>query len=158
MNARKNRLRSLGRVGLLCLIAGSVDAYGYMSLGHVFAANMTGNTVLLAIAAVRGEIGEAVKFIATLCAFAAGALLGAFINRAFRRIYLPLLLGAWLLLLAAIAPLPSASAVALIASIMGLQAVSVSRFGPASIQTVVITSPLVRLAGGKALAPKPEKV
>ena len=35
----------------LCLTAGIVDVIGYLSLGHVFTANMTGNIVLLGIAA-----------------------------------------------------------------------------------------------------------
>jgi uncharacterized membrane protein YoaK (UPF0700 family) len=50
MAARESGMRLLGRVGLLCLIAGLVDAYAYVSLGHIFAANMSGNIVLLAAA------------------------------------------------------------------------------------------------------------
>ena len=34
---------------LLCLTAGIVDVIGYLSIGHVFTANMTGNIVLLGL-------------------------------------------------------------------------------------------------------------
>ncbi len=37
-------------LSLLCLTAGIVDVIGYLSLGHVFTANMTGNIVLLGLA------------------------------------------------------------------------------------------------------------
>jgi uncharacterized membrane protein YoaK (UPF0700 family) len=40
---------------LLACVAGSVDAVSYMSLGHVFTANMTGNTVLLGLALGQAE-------------------------------------------------------------------------------------------------------
>ncbi len=45
----QKRLRDAMLVGLGCT-AGCVDAISYLKLGHVFTANMTGNTVLLGIA------------------------------------------------------------------------------------------------------------
>ena len=47
--------RLFSRAALLCLIAGYVDIIGYIDLGGVFAANMTGNSVLLVLAMARGE-------------------------------------------------------------------------------------------------------
>jgi Protein of unknown function (DUF1275) len=41
--------RVTGSILLLVGIAGCFDAIGYLGLGHVFTANMTGNTVLLAL-------------------------------------------------------------------------------------------------------------
>ena len=35
---------------LLCMTSGIVDVIGYIGLGHVFTANMTGNIVLLGLA------------------------------------------------------------------------------------------------------------
>ena len=35
---------------VLCVTAGIVDVIGYLSLGHIFTANMTGNIVLLGLA------------------------------------------------------------------------------------------------------------
>ena len=138
---------SLARVGLLCLVAGMVDAYGYMTLGHVFAANMTGNTVLLAIAAVRGELASSMSYVLTLCAFAAGSVFGAVLKRASGRAYVPLLLAALLLAATGLAA-PGRAMLGAIAIVMGLQATSVSKFGATSLQTIVITGPIVRLAEG----------
>jgi len=142
MAARESGMRLLGRVGLLCLIAGLVDAYAYVSLGHIFAANMTGNTVLLAVNAVRGG-GETRDFIVTLGAFALGTIVGSGRKRATGRANAPLLLIA-----AATVPLSRLPMLAMLAATMGLQAATVSQFGPTSIQTVVITTPIARLAEG----------
>src|SRR5947209_4569301 len=43
----------------LAFSAGGVDAAVYLGLGHAFPANMTGNTVLIAIAVARGGGGDA---------------------------------------------------------------------------------------------------
>lgn len=148
MRRRQNVKWSLARVGLLCLVAGMVDAYGYMTLGHVFAANMTGNTVLLAIAAVGGELAASVNYVLTLCSFAAGAVFGAVLKRASGRAYVPLLLAALLLAALGLAAPGRLGMLGTIAVVMGLQAASVSKFGATTLQTVVITGPIVRLAEG----------
>lgn len=57
----------------LTLIAGVVDALGYLFLGRVFVANMTGNLVLFAIALAQGHIAHAVRSIAALAGFMVGA-------------------------------------------------------------------------------------
>ncbi len=58
----------------LTLAAGSLDALGYFNLGHVFVANMTGNVVLLAIAVVGGDAGQATRSMWALVGFLLGAL------------------------------------------------------------------------------------
>lgn len=66
------------RIILISLAAGSIDASSYLGLGHVFVANMTGNTVLLALA-LGGE-GSGLSVLrngVSLVAFAIGALAGA---------------------------------------------------------------------------------
>jgi len=148
MRMRQNVMWSLARVGLLCLVAGMVDAYGYMTLGHVFAANMTGNTVLLAITAVEGELAASVNYVLTICAFTSGAVLGAVLRRASGRPYVPLLLAAFLLAAISLGALNRQAMLGLIAIVMGLQAASISKFGATSLQTIVITGPIVRLAEG----------
>jgi uncharacterized membrane protein YoaK (UPF0700 family) len=57
--------------------AGSVDAITYLT-AHVFTANMTGNTVLLGIAAAQGRAEPVVSSILALVAFIGGVILGAF--------------------------------------------------------------------------------
>src|SRR4051794_24577031 len=63
---------------LVCLtvVTGLVDAFSYLSLGHVFVANMTGNGVFLGFAlAGIGEISVVASLVAVL-AFAVGATVG----------------------------------------------------------------------------------
>ena len=63
---------------LVCLtvVTGLVDAFSYLSLGHVFVANMTGNVVFLGFAlAGIGEISVVASLVAVL-AFALGATAG----------------------------------------------------------------------------------
>ena len=61
---------------VLTVVTGLVDAFSYLSLGHVFVANMTGNVVFagFAIAGVGGFSLAAT--VVALAAFAGGALLG----------------------------------------------------------------------------------
>jgi uncharacterized membrane protein YoaK (UPF0700 family) len=66
---------------LLTLVTGFVDAYSYLSLGHVFVANMTGNVVFSGFA-IAGTPGfSLVASLTALAAFAVGALLGGRVSR-----------------------------------------------------------------------------
>jgi len=73
------------RTTMIALIAltfstGLIDAVSFISLGHVFTANMTGNIVLLGFA-VGGATGlSAARSGVSLLAFMAGALFGGMIN------------------------------------------------------------------------------
>src|SRR5579864_3039076 len=68
----------LGRTTVLLFTwaAGSVDAITYLT-ARVFTANMTGNAVLLGIAAGRGKGIAAFTSLVALIAFVAGVILGA---------------------------------------------------------------------------------
>jgi uncharacterized membrane protein YoaK (UPF0700 family) len=60
----------------LTVVTGLVDAFSYLTLGHVFVANMTGNVVFLGFA-LAGASGFAVApSLVALAAFALGALAG----------------------------------------------------------------------------------
>jgi uncharacterized membrane protein YoaK (UPF0700 family) len=146
--ARGQFLHSLGQVVLLCIVAGYVDAFGYLTLGHVFAANMTGNTVLLAIAAARGELALSATYVLTLGAFLAGALCAASLKRIVGRAELPLLLAAAVLAVLCATSLDRDASLVLLAASMGLQGAALSRFGASSLHTVVVTGTIVRLAEG----------
>lgn len=137
------------QAALLCGIAGYVDALGYVQLGNVFAANMTGNTVLLSIVLAQGEWARAATYGSTLASFFAGALIASLLKRALPQgAWLPLLFQAALLLAAALAPLDAASELALLALGMGLQGAAVTQFAGTSLYTVVITATICRLASG----------
>ncbi|MBX8636301.1 MAG: DUF1275 family protein [Thermoplasmata archaeon] len=59
----------------LTFVAGSMDAISFIGLGQVFTANMTGNTVLMAIAVGSGKFLAASRSVVALLGFAAGAML-----------------------------------------------------------------------------------
>lgn len=60
----------------LSFAGGTVDAATYLGIGHVFPANMTGNTVLMAIAVVRHGDTELVRAAVALGAFCVGVAVG----------------------------------------------------------------------------------
>jgi uncharacterized membrane protein YoaK (UPF0700 family) len=146
----KSRLAALipppTRAALLCLIAGYVDAIGYIDYDRVFAANMTGNTVLLSISVAEGDWALALTRALTLASFLIGALAAEFIKRAGFRPTLPLLLSGAPLVLVYAVPLDNNWALAALACGMGLQGASVARFADINVQTVVITGTMLKLA------------
>src|SRR5579862_7687787 len=84
-------------------VNGLVDAVSYLALGHVFTANMTGNVVLLGFA-VAGVSGlSAVRSLAALVCFVAGAVFGGRVS--VPQAPAPLIVEAALLLIASIAAL-----------------------------------------------------
>jgi uncharacterized membrane protein YoaK (UPF0700 family) len=148
MSAISQPYRLLLPAALLCIAAGYVDAIGYLALGHVFASNMTGNTVLLAIAAAEGELHLALTYVLTLAAFFLGAIAAVIVKRASGLVYMPLLLAAALLVSAPVTAAWQLAPLLLLATAMGLQGGSISTFGRTNLQTVVITSTLMKLAEG----------
>lgn len=62
---------------ILAWAAGSLDAIGYLGLGHIFTANMTGNTVLLGLALGEGQGVAALRSVVALGGFALGVATGA---------------------------------------------------------------------------------
>ncbi|MFI9610477.1 YoaK family protein [Streptomyces sp. NPDC052023] len=60
----------------LTVVTGLVDAVSYLSLEHVFVANMTGNVVFLGFALAGAESLSALASVAALAAFLLGALAG----------------------------------------------------------------------------------
>jgi uncharacterized membrane protein YoaK (UPF0700 family) len=136
------------QVALLCSVAGYVDAFGYLKFGHVFAANMTGNSVLLSIAAAEGDLSRVAVYAVTLTAFLAGACVAGLLKHALQRPFVALLIAAFLLVLAQLAAADAASGLVLLSAAMGLQGAALSRFGATTLQTVVITGAMLRLADG----------
>jgi len=64
---------------LLTGAAGYVDAVSYLTLGRVFTANMTGNTVLLGLSVVLGDADGAGRALLALGGFLVGGVGGAWI-------------------------------------------------------------------------------
>ena len=68
---------------LLTVVSACMDAISYLGLGHVFPANMTGNTVLLGIGLATGDHTGALRSATALVAFLVGASsIGASLPRA----------------------------------------------------------------------------
>ena len=81
-------MKNLGREAtrdllMLSIVAGSADAAGFMSAGHVFTSNMTGNLVLLGLACGQGQWSDAIKTLYVLALFAFGVVSGSRIARRF---------------------------------------------------------------------------
>jgi uncharacterized membrane protein YoaK (UPF0700 family) len=67
------------------------DAVGYIAMGGVFAANMTGNTVLAGLALGEGQFETAARRMAPLLTFFPGAMPARLLLRLMHRPAVPLL-------------------------------------------------------------------
>ena len=131
---------------LLCAASGVVDAVGYVHSG-LFAANMTGNTVLTGIALAQRDWPHAIEGALVLVWFFAGAMAGRFLwDAGGARPLLPLCAEAAILALCAFVDLRAAFALGLLAFAMGIQAAAIARFAGTALSTVVVTSTIVKLA------------
>ena len=131
---------------MLTVIAGMADAVGFITMGGVFAANMTGNTVLAGIALAQRDYLGAWQHAASLIAFFVGALLSCLLLRLLRGPTAGLLLEAVLIAVVGFLPVGPEEAVLIVAFAMGLQAAAITQFGGVAVSTVVVTSTLVRTA------------
>lgn len=136
---------------LLSLAAGCIDAIAFINTG-VFPANMTGNTVVLAINLLRPDSTLAIFSALALAGFCGGAALGAWTvhaaGRAWSRRTTTAILAAAVLVLAAtlaiagtgerfLIPVILATSVA-----MGIQSAAVQQLGIAGVATVFMTGTL----------------
>lgn len=138
--------RRAGQLALLTLAAGIADAIGYVTMGGVFAANMTGNTVLTGIAAVERDYAGAWHRFVPLLGFFLGAMVGHLLYRLARTPAPALAVEAMVLALVGLASIDPALAIVIVAGAMGLQASAGARPGPVAVSTVVVTSTIARLA------------
>jgi len=149
---------------MLSLAAGCVDAVGYLGLGQIFVANMTGNTVLLGLAIGQAEAQTALRAVVALAGFVVGVAAGAAIvgpGRA-RAPWPPgvtLALSLELVVLVTFAvgwslagPEPAGGTVypliVLPAVAMGVQSAAVRRLGIPGVATTYITGTLTDLTEG----------
>jgi uncharacterized membrane protein YoaK (UPF0700 family) len=138
--------RDTVRATTLTIIAGIADAVGYITMGGVFAANMTGNTVLAGIAAAQRNYTDAWHHLAPLLAFFAGAMLSRLLLRLSHKPTAGLLVEAALLAVVGFLALDREVAVMIVALAMGVQASAITHFGGSAVSTVVVTSTLARTA------------
>ena len=146
----------------LSLTAGCVDAIGFLALGHVFVANMTGNTVLLGLAIGQWEWGAALRAVTALAGFIGGVAAGATLLHQEREgrdasppnVTLTLALELLVLIAFAVgwiraAPEPAGQATYLLICLsslaMGVQSSAVRRLGIPGVATTYITGTLTNL-------------
>jgi uncharacterized membrane protein YoaK (UPF0700 family) len=134
------------RATILTVIAGIADAVGYMTMGGVFAANMTGNTVLAGIAAAQRNYTDAWHHLAPLLAFFVGAMLSRLLLRLSHKPTAGLLVEAALIAGVGFLPISPEPALLILALAMGVQASAITHFAGNAISTVVVTSTLARTA------------
>jgi uncharacterized membrane protein YoaK (UPF0700 family) len=151
---------------LLTATTGLVDAASYLGLGHVFAANMTGNIVLLGFGIVGGYGLPVIAPLVSLAAFLVGAALGGRLVRARgeqRRSQFTLALTAEASLLAGAAvvagvaetragSVAGAFVIAFLALGMGVRNATVRKLAVSDLTTTVLTMTLTGLAAESSLA------
>jgi uncharacterized membrane protein YoaK (UPF0700 family) len=144
--AAQSLIIPLRRAAVLCLVAGYVDAYGYLALGAVFTANMTGNTVLLGIAGAQLHWARFTTFTITLLAFFFGAVAASAVIRSVGKRPLVLLTVAILLVAAPALNQHQRSELLILTFAMGMQGAALGRFGNVNLNTVVVTGTILRFA------------
>jgi uncharacterized membrane protein YoaK (UPF0700 family) len=143
---------------VLTFVTGLLDAVTYLALGHVFAANQTGNVIVLGFALVgAGQISVSAS-LASFAAFVTGAAFSGWTTPRLQRVTrdwarVMLTLEAALLGIAAVlsalrsSPVSPAILVGIIAFSMGMRNVTLQHLGLGSVSTTVVTSTLANLAG-----------
>ena len=135
----------------LTIVTGLVDAFSYLTLGHVFVANMTGNVVFLAFALAGAHGFSIAASSLALATFAVGSLVGGKLvamitgNRG-RLLTISVLLQVCLVAAATIVRLSTGGAgagqyalIALLAASMGLQNATVRKVAVPDLTTTVLT-------------------
>ncbi|MFJ2755482.1 YoaK family protein [Nocardioides sp. NPDC087217] len=161
----RRRIMSLGPMLVLTFATGVVDAVGYLHLDQVFAGNMTGNVVILGMAAVNGTELRVLGPAVALASFLFGAAVAGRVLRTAAPGWsdrcTALLFGVGLALAVAAAGLSvigadttpelRASMAAVLTLAMGAQAATARHVAVKDITTVVVTSTLTGLAADSRL-------
>lgn len=146
---------------VLAMAAGGMDALSLLGLGNVFVSALSGNTILLGIAMMKGQLGEAMLCASVFLGFVAGAVLAAHLlrvppkgshwNGRVAQIVLmeSIILLAFLFVLTWIGDGDAASTllplIVLSSFAMGLQYMSMLRMNVKGVTTIFVTSTVVNL-------------
>jgi len=149
---------------LLTVVAGAVDAVSFLSLGHVFVVNMTGNIVFLGFAAAGVTEISLTSTLIALGAFVCGSVAGGRLALRFAEerllavatVVKIVLIAVALIVVAAshesLDALQRETAIALLAFAMGVQNASARRIGIPDLTTTVLTMTLTAFAADSSLA------
>jgi uncharacterized membrane protein YoaK (UPF0700 family) len=150
----------------MTVVTGLVDAFSYLTLGHVFVANMTGNVVFLGFALAGAPGFSIAASLTAIAAFAAGAFAGGRLGTRYGdhrgRLHSSAAAAQAVLLAASVvlaglsgSPVASGFRYALIAALgisMGLQNAAVRRIGVPDLTTTVLTLTITGIAADSRLA------
>jgi uncharacterized membrane protein YoaK (UPF0700 family) len=151
---------------VLTMVTGLVDAVSYLSLGHVFVANMTGNVVFLGFAVADAQDFSIPASLLAIAGFLAGALAGGRLGSSAGHhrgrllaiaTYIQIALLGAALIVSTLALVPEGNAVryaliVLLALAMGLQNATARRLGVPDLTTTVLTLTLTGIAADSTLA------
>jgi uncharacterized membrane protein YoaK (UPF0700 family) len=154
---------------LLTVVTGLVDAVSYLTFGHVFVANMTGNVVFLGFALAGAHGLSASASLVALCSFFLGAFLGGLVGArwgAHRGRHVRTAMGCSALLVAVAAILALAvgepvseplryTLIVILGLAMGGQNAAARRLAVPDLTTTVLTLTLTGIASDSRLAGGP---
>jgi uncharacterized membrane protein YoaK (UPF0700 family) len=72
---------SLPSAMLLAMTGGSLDAFIFLNHGHVFAAAMTGNAILLGVSILQHDYAQAIRYLLPIFAFLLGVFLANLLDK-----------------------------------------------------------------------------
>ncbi len=138
------------RVVALTIVCGIVEVIGYMDVGHIYPAIMTGNTVQLGYTLSQSDWGHFLTIGYAIASFFAGCMIASLIRRHLRRPPVELALMALVLVIAGFVRLDPALRVPvelpLLALALSMQGETVASFGGVSLQTLVVTNNMVKFS------------
>lgn len=153
------RYRVLLAICLLAVAGGALDAWVYLTHGHVFANAQSGNVVLIGLALAAGDGLQVLRHLPPLAAFSAGLLASRFgglwlkrrgANSRTIRLGVECVL---LVMLSAVARrLPDSAVTASVGFLAAVQSTSLSHIGRWSFNTGIVTGDLRSAVGALAAA------
>jgi uncharacterized membrane protein YoaK (UPF0700 family) len=141
---------TLRRLVCLGLVGGYLNAIGFLDLGGLYPAAMTGNTTQLGVALVRLEWSRMLLIGSTVLCFFGGGLVSSYLQRTIVHPAIELLFMIGLVAAAQVVKValkdPVPWELPLLAFSMALQGETLSRFTGSSLQTIVVTNTLLKFA------------
>jgi uncharacterized membrane protein YoaK (UPF0700 family) len=141
---------SIRRVVALSAVAGYVEVIGFLDVGGIYPAIMTGNTVQLGLNFARGQWSRLSLIAFAIALFFLGGMIASLVRRHLRRPAVELLFMALLLAIAGIVRLHAPARIAvelpLLALALAMQGETIARFSGLALQTIVVTNNMVKFS------------
>jgi uncharacterized membrane protein YoaK (UPF0700 family) len=136
---------------VLTLAAGYVDSVGYLRLGGIYVANMSGNSIAIGIHSATGPGSEVYRRLLPVAAYVMALVstrvaINVADRTGFRRIVGCCLLTEVFFLLLFVLSKDAGTGTAMAATAMGIQAAAIVRFSGVTVYTAFVTGSLVKLA------------